>query len=85
MLVGSEQIIVPASPIQNAHFSEGQEGVAPGTPGSEPEAVFTLVTASAFFDDVKVWSAPYFDPHQLGVRLKFDVDVNKAAVDVQKT
>ncbi len=40
----------------------------PGT-----KAVFTLVTASAFFDDVKEWPGPFFDAHQLGVR--FDVDV----------
>ncbi len=40
------------------------------------EAVFTVVTASASFDDdVKEWSEPFFDAHLLGVRLKFDVDV----------
>ncbi len=27
------------------------------------------------FDDVKEWSGPFFDTHQLGVRLNFDVDV----------
>ncbi len=46
------------------------------------EAVFTLMTASAFslihgnfFDDIKEWSGPFFYAHQLGLRLKFDVDV----------
>ncbi len=38
-----------------------------------------------FFGDVKEWSGPFFDTHQLGVRLNFDVDVKKAAVDVKKT
>ncbi len=38
-----------------------------------------------FFDDIKEWSGPFFEAHQLGVRLNFDVDVNKAAVDVTKT
>ena len=42
------------------------------------------MTASAFFDDVKEWSGPFFDAHQLGVRSNFDVDVKKAAVDVKK-
>ncbi len=27
------------------------------------------------FDGVKVWSGPFFDTHQLGIRLNFDVDV----------
>ncbi len=36
---------------------------------------FTLVMASAFFDDVKEWSAPVFDAHQLGVRFNFDIDI----------
>ncbi len=39
------------------------------------EAVFTLVTASTFLHDVKKWSGPFFDAHQLGARLKFDVDI----------
>ena len=36
-----------------------------------------------FFDDVKQRSGPFFDAHQLGVRFNFDVDVKKAAVDVE--
>ena len=43
------------------------------------------VTASTIFDDVKDWSGPLFDAHQLGVRLNFDADVKKPAVDVKKT
>ncbi len=41
------------------------------------QAVFTLVTASTFFDDIKEWSEPFFDAYQLGVRLNFDIDVKK--------
>ncbi len=48
------------------------------------EAVFTSVTASTCFD-VKEWSGPFLDARQLGIRLNFDVDVKKAAVDSQKT
>ncbi len=38
-----------------------------------------------FFDDVKEWSGPFFDTHQLGIRLNFDVDVKKIVVNVKKT
>ena len=30
---------------------------------------------ATFLDDVKEWSGPFFDAHQLGVRLNFDADV----------
>ncbi len=33
------------------------------------------MSTAAFLDDFKEWSGPYFDAHQLGVRLNFDVDV----------
>ncbi len=46
------------------------------------KAIFTLVTATAFFDDVKEWSGPFFDTHQLGVRSNFDVEVNILRNDV---
>ncbi len=45
------------------------------TADAAPKAVFTLVTASVFFDDVKEWFGLFFDTHQLGVMLNFDVDV----------
>ncbi len=52
----------------------------------ELNAVFTLETASTFFDDVKEWSGSFFDAHQLGVRLNFDIDVKNSAVfDVDGT
>ncbi len=37
-----------------------------------------------FFDDVKDGSGAFFDTHQLGIRLNFDIDVKRAAVDVKK-
>ncbi len=43
-----------------------------------------LVTASTFLDDVKEWPGPFFGAHQLGVRLNFDVDIKRAAVDAKK-
>ncbi len=46
---------------------------------------FHIGDGVSFFDDVKEWSAPFFDAHQLGVRLNFGIDVKKAAVDVKKT
>ncbi len=68
------------TPIQrrgHAGFGGGA-GVAPLR--GETKAVFTLVTASALFDDVKNGlvkerSGPYFDTHQLGIRLTFDPDI----------
>ena len=66
------------------------EAGARATPGalcaaSLRQALFTLVTASTFFGDVKEWSEQLFDAQQLDIRLNFDVDVKKAAVDVRKT
>ncbi len=47
-------------------------------------AVFTLVTASTFFDESKNGLDRFFDAHQLVVRLDFDVDIKKPAVNVKK-
>ncbi len=37
-----------------------------------------LMSTSAFLDDIKEWSGPFFDAQQLGVRLNFDVDIKSA-------
>ncbi len=44
---------------------------------SSLESGFHIDDGVNFFDDVKDWSAPFFDTHQLGVRSNFDVDVKK--------
>ncbi len=47
---------------------------------------FHISDGVSIFDDVKEWSGPFFDAHQLGVRLNFDVDVKNSAVfDVDGT
>ncbi len=33
---------------------------------------FSVVVGGNFLDDVKEWPGPFFDAHQLGVRLNFD-------------
>ena len=40
-----------------------------------PASKFVIQPCSFFLDDVKEWSGPFFDAHQLGIRFKFDVDV----------
>ncbi len=36
---------------------------------------FIIQPNSFFLDYFKEWSGPFYDAHQLGIRLKFDVDV----------
>ncbi len=43
------------------------------------------MTASTFLTMSKNGLDLFFDAHQLGIRLNFDVDVKKAAVNVKKT
>ena len=39
------------------------------------DTVKFLTHTSTFLDNVKEWSGPFLDTHQLGIRLNFDVDV----------